>query len=620
MIKVKCNNGGYMIKTLKGKISTVYIWLVLMIAIVGFTSVFSFHALSRAIDGLMVNNYKSISAINNMIEAIDGQNTAILNYLNNNDERGIDLFDKNSDRFYKWCNIEANNITELGEKDHISKINKDYDKYIMLFSNLQEIKNKQGTDKALDFYNNQIITLYNDLKNELKDLSSINERAMFGSKDKVTNDTILIMYVVLGLSLVAVIGGYFIATFFINKFLKPIYTLTESIKSVKEGELQKEISVATSDEIGLLAHEFNNMTKRLQQFEHSNKGKLLEEKNKSIAIVKSISDPLIVLDTDYKVVLLNNACEDVFRIKEEDALNKHFLEGIRNRELYEYISDVYKEDNEKISDKIMNLKVDEKDYYFNIVSTSIKDRDFKAYGIVVLLQNVTKLKQLEKIKTDFMGTISHELKTPLTSIMMGLSLITDKKIGDLNEKQETIVEAMREDGERLSSLISELLQLSKIQSDKAVFNIKQCSIIGIIENCIKRFNKQALSKEVNLYFEASEKLPKITIDSEKISWTLNNLISNSLKYINAGDEVFIKAVVKDNKMYVSVEDTGVGIPSEYQKIIFDKFVQVKGGDLEMRSSGIGLAIAKEIVESHGGEIWCESKLDVGSKFTFTLPI
>ncbi|KZL91964.1 HAMP domain-containing sensor histidine kinase [Clostridium magnum] len=609
-----------MVKTLKGKISVVYICLVLMIAIVGFTSVINFHVLSRSVDGLMVNNYKSINAVNNMIEAIDGQNMAILNYLNNNEETGIDLFHKNSDIFYKWYNIEANNITESGEKDHINKINKDYAKYIMLFSNLQEIRNKQGTDKALDFYNNQIITLYNNLKNELKDLSALNEKAMFSSKDKVTNDTIVIMYLVLGLSLVAVIGGYFLSTFFINKFLKPIYILTESIRSVKEGELQKEISVATSDEIGLLAHEFNNMTERLQQFEYSSKGKLLEEKNKSIAIVKSISDPLIVLDTDYKVVLLNNACEDIFGIKEEAVLNKHFLEGIRNGELYEYISSVYKEGNEKRSEKIMHVKVNEKDYYFNIVSTAIKDRNLKIYGIVILLQNVTKLKQLEKIKTDFMGTISHELKTPLTSIMMGLSLITDKKIGDFNEKQETIVEAMREDGERLSSLISELLQLSKIESDKAVFNIKQCSIIGIIENCIKRFNEQALSKEVNLYYEGSEKLPKITIDSEKISWTLNNLVSNALKYINAGDEVFIKAVVKDNKMYVSVEDTGVGIPDEYQKIIFDKFVQVKGGDLEMRSSGIGLAIAKEIVEAHGGEIWCESRLDVGSKFTFTLPV
>lgn len=608
-----------MIKTLKGKISIVYICLVLMIAIVGFTSVLSFHVISKSIDGLMINNYKSINAVNNMIEAIDVQNMDILNYLNN-EQIGIDSFYKNGDEFYKWYNIEANNITESGEKNYVTKIKGDYTKYMVLFSKLQAIKNKQGTDKAFDFYNKQIITLYNNLKGELKGLSSLNEKAMFGGKDKVTNDTIVIMYIILGLSSAAVIGGFFIATFFINKFLKPIYTLTEGIKSVKEGELHKEIFVASSDEIGLLSHEFNNMTKRLQQFEYSSKGKLLKEKNKSIAIVKSISDPLIVLDTDYKMILLNNACEDIFGIREEDVLNKHFLEGIRNGELYEYISSVYKEDNEKGSEKIMNIKVNEKDYYFNIISKTIKDRDLKAYGIVVLLQNVTKLKQLEKIKTDFMGTISHELKTPLTSIMMGLSLITDKKIGTLNEKQETIVDTMKDDGERLSSLITELLQLSKIESDKAVFNMEQSSIIGVIENCIKRFNDQALSKEVNLYYEGNEEFPKVTIDTEKISWTLNNLVSNALKYVNAGDEISIKAVSRNKKMYISVEDTGVGIPDEYQKIIFDKFVQVKGGDLEMISSGLGLAIAKEIVEAHGGEIWCESKLDLGSKFTFTLPI
>ncbi|WP_411680468.1 ATP-binding protein [Clostridium thailandense] len=609
-----------MIKTLKGKISVVYICLVLMIAIVGFTSAFNLHALSRSIDGLMVNNYKSINAANNMIEAIDGQNVAILNYLNNNDQKQINLFYKNSDEFYKWYNIEANNITELGEKDYVSKINNDYTRYVMSFSDVQDIRNKQGTDKATNFYNDKITNLYNNLKSDLKGLAAINEKAMFGGKDKVTNDSIAIMYIILGLSSVAVIGGYIISTFFINKLLKPIYILTESIKSVREGELHKEIAVDSSDEIGLLAHEFNNMTKRLQQFEYSSKGKLLTEKNKSIAIVKSISDPLIVLDTNYKFTLLNDACEDIFGIKETDVLHKHFLEGIRNGELYEYISSIYKEDNEKKSEKIMNIEVNEKDYYFNIISTAIKDRDLESYGIVVLFQNITKLKQLEKIKTDFMGTISHELKTPLTSIMMGVSLITDKKIGDLNEKQKNIVDAIREDGERLASLISELLQLSKIESDKAIFNMKQCSIIGVIENCVKRFNDQAISKEVNLYYEGSEWLPQVTIDPEKVSWALNNLVSNALKYINAGDEISIKVKAKNNEMYVSVEDTGVGIPNEYQKIIFDKFVQVKGGDLEMRSSGIGLAITKEIIEAHGGDIWCESKLDVGSKFTFTLPI
>lgn len=609
-----------MIKTLKGKIAVVYICLVLMIAVVGFTSAISLHALSKSIDGLMVNNYKSINAVNNMIEAIDGQNMAILSYLNNNDQIGIDSFYKNSDEFYKWYNTEANNITESGERDYVNKINNDYVKYMKSFSTVEEIRNKQGTDKAIDYYNKQVLNSYNNLKSELKGLSSLNERAMFNGKDNVTNDTIATMYIILLLSSVAVVGGYFISTFFVNRFLRPIYILTESIRSVKEGELHQEIPVVSSDEIGLLAHEFNNMTKRLQQFEYSNKGKLLAEKNKSLAIVKSISDPLIVLDTDYKVILLNDACEDIFGIKEEDVLNKHFLEGIRNGELYEYISSVYKEKHEKRAERIMNLRANGIDYYFNIISTAIKDRDLNINGIVVLFQNVTKLKQLEKIKTDFMATISHELKTPLTSIMMGLSLITDKKIGDLSEKQGNIVEAIREDGERLSSLVSDLLQLSKIESNKAIFNIEQCSIIGIIENCIKRFNDQAAAKEVNLYFEASEKLPKVLADSEKISWTLNNLVSNALKYINAGDDIIINAFAKDNKIFVAVEDTGIGIPPEYQKKIFDKFVQVKDSDLEMRGSGLGLAIAKEIVEAHGGQIWCESKLDAGSKFTFTLPI
>lgn len=609
-----------MIKTLKGKISVVYTCLVLMIAVVGFTSVISFHILSKSIDGLMVNNYKSISAVDNMIEAIDGQNMAILSYINNNEQIGKDSFYKSSNEFYKWYNIESNNITELGERDYVTKINNEYVKYMTLFPEIQAIKSKQGTYKAIDFYNKKISVQYNNLKSELKGLSSLNEKAMFNGKNNVTNDTIATMYIILGLSTLAVVGGFFISTFFINRFLKPVYILTECIKSVKEGYLHQEIPVVSTDEIGLLAHEFNNMTKRLQKFEYSSKGKLLEEKNKSLAIVKSISDPLIVLDTDYKVILLNDACENIFGIKEIDVLNKHFLESINNRELYEYISSVYGEEHEKRAEKIMNLEIREKDYYFNIIATAIEDRNLNIYGIVVLFQNVTKLKQLEKIKADFMATISHELKTPLTSIMMGLSLITDKKIGHLSEKQESIAGTIREDGERLSSLINELLQLSKIESDKALFNIEPCSIIGIIENCIKRFNDQAADKEVNLYYEASEKLPKILSDQDKISWVLNNLVSNALKYVNAGDEISIKAFTADKKIFVSVTDTGVGIPVEYQKRIFNKFVQVKGSDLEMRGSGLGLAIAKEIVEAHGGQIWCESKLDVGSTFTFTIPV
>lgn len=608
-----------MIKTLRSKIALVYICLVLMIAVVGFTSVVSLYTLSKSINGLMIDNYKSINAANNMLEIIDEQNMSILNYLNNNEQGVLELFYKNNNEFYKWYNIESNNITEPGEKDYVTKINDNYVKYLSMFSELQDIRNKQGLAKAFDFYNNQVITLYNNLKYELKNLSLLNEKAMFIRKNNVSNDTVATMYIILILSSIAVIGGYLISRFFINRFLKPIYILTETIKSVKEGNLHQEIPIISNDEIGLLANEFNNMTKRLQEFEYSTKGKLLAEKNKSLAIVKSISDPLIVLNTNYDIILLNHACEDIFHVKENEVLGKHFLEDIKNEELYEYISSIYKNRHEERKEKIINLSEGGKDYYFNIISTAIKDKDSNMNGIVILFQNITKLKQLEKIKTDFMATISHELKTPLTSIMMGLSLITNRRIGNLNEKQESILCTIREDGEKLSDLVNGLLQLSKIQSDKAIFNMEPCSVIGIIENCIKNFYDQAVEKEVNLYYEADEELPKVLADSEKILWTLNNLVSNALKYINAGDEICITAFTRDDKVWITVKDTGVGIPPEYQKKIFDKFVQIKGVDSEMRGSGLGLAIAKEIVEAHGGTIWCESKLDVGSKFTFTLP-
>jgi len=229
-----------------------------------------------------------------------------------------------------------------------------------------------------------------------------------------------------------------------------------------------------------------------------------------------------------------------------------------------------------------------------------------------------ELKSIEILRNDFISDISHEFKTPLTSIMMGLSLIEDDNIGQLNKKQISIVDTIKDDADTLSDLVSDLIHLSKIESEKAIYNMESCSIIGIIENSISNFYSQAEGKEVVLHYEASEELPKVFGDMEKLTWVLNNLISNSLKHTNAGDVIFISACVKEDKICISVEDSGEGIPSQYQKNIFDKYVQVEQEDI--KGSGLGLAIAREIVEAHGGNIWCESKLDEGSIFIFTLQI
>jgi len=489
----------------------------------------------------------------------------------------------------------------------------------MLFSKIQEINSSQGMTISINYYNQNVLPVLNKITSDLASLSIINENAMYKNRDLLSSRAETYKYLIFIISIIAVIGGIFFSSFFINRFLFPICELTETIKSMGQGHLRKEAIVTSKDEIGQLAQEFNKMTLRLEEYEQSTMGKFLTEKNKFSAIIKTLADPLIVLDKDQKIVLLNDACQDFFQMKEEAVIHKYFIDVMDNSDLYHHISNVLN-DKEENKAKIILFKSQSTDYYFNVITTIIKDNSASISGIVVLFQNITQLKQLEKIKTDFISTISHEFKTPLTSIMMGASLIEDENIGALNSQQHKIIDTIKEDGERLSELVTNLLQLSRIEWSKSIFNMRTCSILGIVEQSIKGFYDQATTKDINLFIDVDEHLPKIFADPEKINWVLNNLLSNALKYTNAGDELSVSAKVSHGKMIVCVKDTGAGIPKEYVEKIFDQFVQVKGYDSEVRGTGLGLTIAKEIVEAHNGEIWCESHIDVGSSFTFTLPL
>jgi PAS domain S-box-containing protein len=607
-----------MLKTLKGKITLVYICLVLMIAVIGSASVWNLYRLSKAIDGLMGDNYKSINAISYMLEAFERQDSAALIYINVDVEKGIELYTQNSNEFMRWYTAASNNITESGEKELLDDVNKDYMGYSMLFSKLQEIRNREGVDKSAYFYDTVMMPEFVKIKSELRKLSHLNEVGMFNAKDRATNSTHESMYIIIALSTLAGIGGLILSMRFTNRFMKPLDTLTKKVKSVKAGNWNQQINIVSKDEIGDLSTEFNEMTKRLHQYEQSALGKLMTEKNKSLAIVKSIPDPLIVLDTGYRISLLNDTCEMFFGIKEEGVLKKHFLEAIRNEEIFEIISNVF-EGNSEMDDKIIKIEQKE-DFYFNVIVTMIKDVESRVTGIIILLKDVTQLKQLEKARTDFVSTISHEFKTPLTSIMMGTSMVLDESLGVLNEEQQDVLNTIKEDGERLTKLVNDLLELSRIESGSSVFNLEPCSIDTVISDSVKQFAIQAAHNNVNISTRVEEDMPKVIADYEKIIWVLNNLISNALKYTDTGDEIVVNAFIKDEKMYVSVEDTGIGIPEEFQEKIFDKYVQVKGQELEARGTGLGLAVVKEIVITHGGDIWCESKLDTGSTFTFTLPL
>ncbi|MPQ33014.1 HAMP domain-containing protein [Clostridium estertheticum] len=594
-------------------------FLVLVIVMIGLLSSFNIYRVGGKIDGLITNNYKSIDASTKMTEVIETQDKTILRYIAFENKSAIDIMYNNNEEFYKWLNVAKTNITEVGEASNTNNISEDYLLFVKSFSKLHEYQISHTSQDTIKFYNSNVYPSVVKVKGDLGILSKLNEKAMFKGRDNAKSNALNAMYFILIISLIVAILGLIISLIYTNKSLRPIYLLTETIKSVKEGEINKEAPVINEDEIGMLAMEFNNMTSRLYEFEQSTTGKLLSERNKSIAIVKSITDPLIVLDASYKIQLLNESCENVFGVLEQNLINSHFLETIRNMELYDYIFSVV--DNKVPStEKIINLKINDKTYFFNVLVTVVYDKEDKINAIVVLLKNITEYKDLEKVRTDFIATISHEFKTPLTSIMMGVGLILEKNVGVINKKQEELLDTIKEETEKLTDLVSDLLKLSKIQSDQAVYNIKAYSISEIANDCVKNYEVQARNMGITLYNSVEVDLPNVIVDKEKITWVLNNLVSNAIKYTNSGGKITIGAFTDGEKMKVFVKDNGKGIPREYHEKIFEKFVKISAYDTEFLSSGIGLSIAKGIVEAHDGTIYCESEVNKGSTFTFTLPL
>ncbi|HEX2937747.1 MAG TPA: ATP-binding protein, partial [Ruminiclostridium sp.] len=571
------------------------------------------------VDGLMTDNYKSISAAQNMTEALEQLDNAAINYISFDSSKGISDFYLYENKFDGFYDIASHNITENGEKTAVDSIGSDYAKLRKLFSQMQLVYDKSGRSDAENFYNTSMQPVFNRTRKNLSNLILINQKAMFSSKSIAASNVKSTVYVLIIISIFAVIGGYFISRHLVNKFLHPLDMLTEGISSVRAGELGRKLEIKSDDEAGRLAHEFNEMTERLSAYEMSTVGTLMNERNKFVAIVRSLSDPIIVLDGNYRIILTNSACEKYFSIEEDNVRGCHFLEAIHDGSLFDLISQSVEKQN-KPTENVIKLEKDGKASYFNVAVTPVKGMHDATSSYILLLRNVTELKELDCLRTDLFAAVSHELKTPLTSIIMGASLLSDKGLGNLNSDQNNIVKAISDDGERLSSFVSEILEISKIESEKSAYNFTPCSVFNFVQNSCDSFSVMASRHDVNLKNTVDPELPFVRADFKKISWVINNLLSNALKYTSPGDSITVGAAAQGDFVLISVTDTGVGIPKEFQDRIFDRFVHLENPEHEIRGNGIGLSVAKDVITAHGGTIKIKSEPGCGSSFLFTLPI
>ncbi len=610
-----------MIWTLRKKIFIGYgITLFLMVLILVW-AFFNLKDLGQASDAILRENYKSILAAENMVYAIERQDSALLLMFLGYEEQGWSQFRENESLFFQWLGRAKDNITVEGEDKIVKTIETEYSAYLSHVSELRHIS-ISGPRKTGTFYHETILPSFLSVRDTCIRLREINQQNMFKVSDRAHYIAKRAIWSMAIIGTVAIVIGLGFSLFLSNLLVRPVREMVEATQKIAEGNYDVQITTHSSDELGRLTDEFNSMTQKLKGFHDLNVEQIMAEKQRSEAIIRSIDDGILLVDAEFKVTRMNPMARRILDIQPDAPQNRHFLEVVKSEPLFDYIKQSMesgKPPNIEEKQNVFTIEKEETRHHYQFSITPVHGKKGLLIGVVLVLRDVTRLTELDRLKSEFVMTASHELRTPLTSIAMGIDLLMEGGRRKLDEKEQQLLSAAHEDIKRLKVLVNNLLDLSKIEAGKMEMEFTHFPIRLIFEKVVSVFKTPAEEKGVDLSHHSPEEMPKVKGDLDKIIWVLTNLISNALHYTAKGGHIHLSAEPFLSYIQISVCDDGPGIPFEYQSKVFDKFVQIKSGQV-LGGSGLGLTISKEIVRAHGGTIWVDSSPGKGSTFTFTLPI
>ncbi|TDX52656.1 two-component system histidine kinase PnpS [Orenia marismortui] len=406
--------------------------------------------------------------------------------------------------------------------------------------------------------------------------------------------------------------GILLSLKFTNQITDPIEEITFVAEKIANGYLDQNLVIRTQDEVGKLAQMFNHMVNRVRDKVQE----ISAEKNKIEAIVTSIGDAVIAVNQDRKIILFNLAAERIFGIKEDKVLDNSVIQVTKNYRLDELVEKSLKED-QIITEELEMLVPEQK--IFRIQIAPIQDANKSTVGVVAVLRDITDIRRLEEMRKDFVGNVSHELKTPLTSIKGYVETLLDSKPSD--NIYNSFLNIIKEEADRLQRLIEDLLNLSKIESHSNYKSKEDVDIVKIIDDTILLLESKAKKKDINLVADLNLSAPNIQADQDQLSRLMINLIDNAIKYTPQGGKVKVSVDPKEEKLILEVEDNGIGIPEDDLPRIFERFYRVdKARSRKLGGTGLGLSIVKHIVEEHQGNISVESEIGQGTRFSVELPI
>lgn len=554
-----------------------------LIILLSVVSVYYINSIKQDTQNILKANYDSLEYSRNMLMAME------------------DIGENNTDAtvvFGKNLELQLLNITEKNEANITNKLK-------IAFQSLKEGNGSVGAKAEMHDAILQIMELNTDA---IKLKSDIAQK---------TAETANFYIMILGT--LCFLIAFNLLVNLPNNIANPIKELTTSIQEIANKNYSERVHFLQHNEFGDLARSFNVMAEKLQEYNNSNLYSLSFEKKRLETLINKMHDPIIGLDTSNSILFVNDEALTIFGLKQSDVVGKNVADLAVNNDLIRML--ITSETNEKILP--IKIFADDRESYFekevvDITITPTGEEKEIAIGNVIILRNVTFFKELDFAKTNFIATVSHELKTPISSIKFSLQLLEKEATGVINKEQKQLLDSIKEDSQRLLKLTGELLDISQLETGKINLKIEKASPYLIVNKAVEAVKMQAENKQIEIVIDEEENLPFITADSEKTAWVLINFLTNAITYSNAESKIVVQISQSDSQVVFKVIDTGKGIDSRYKYKVFDKYFQIPGSSKS--GTGLGLAISKEFIEAQGGKITVESELGLGSTFSIMMNV
>lgn len=425
---------------------------------------------------------------------------------------------------------------------------------------------------------------------------------------QVENSVNSIIIIIITAMIIAAVLVILAAWFITRLITRPIRELTRASREIASGEFGNKISVGTKDESGQLAHAFNEMSLKLKEMLAT----VSEDKARLAGILDNMADGVLLTDNEGNIILTNNAARTLLSMGKKDTAGRPLIEAVREFEFNELLGTCLKTGQESIA----QFESSTSNRFLRVITIPFKDDS--PGGALLLIQDLTEVRSLQTMRREMVGNISHEFRTPLAGIKAMVETLQNVAADD-REAASDFLSRIEVEVDRMTQLVAELTELSRIETGKAELELEPVDVNSLVEEAISQLKPQAERQNLAIDMSLGNNLPVVTADRERLRQVMVNLIHNAIKFNRPNGSIIIKTKSSENKVNMEVSDTGIGIAKDDLPHIFERFYKADKSRAG-QGSGIGLAIAKHVVESHGGKIRVRSEEGKGTTFTISLPL